>query len=43
MSLFGNLYIGTSGLQTSQNALNTVAHNLANAATGGYTDRKSVV
>ena len=37
MSLFGNLYIGTSGLQTSQNALNTVAHNLANAATGGYT------
>lgn len=37
MSLFGNLYIGTSGLQTSQNALNTVAHNLANVGTAGYT------
>lgn len=37
MSLFGNLYIGTSGLQTSQNALNTVAHNLSNVSTGGYT------
>lgn len=37
MSLFGKLYIGTSGLQTSQNALNTVAHNLSNVATGGYT------
>lgn len=37
MSLFGNLYIGTSGLQTSQNALNTVAHNLSNVSTEGYT------
>lgn len=37
MSLFGSLYIGTSGLQTSQNALNTTAHNMSNAATGGYT------
>jgi flagellar hook-associated protein 1 FlgK len=37
MSLFGSLYIGTSGLQTSQNALNTVAHNLSNVETGGYT------
>ena len=37
MSLMGNLYIGTSGLQTSQNALNTTAHNLANAGTVGYT------
>ncbi len=37
MSLFGKLYIGTSGLQTSQNALNTVAHNLSNVSTGGYT------
>jgi flagellar hook-associated protein 1 FlgK len=37
MSLFGSLYIGTSGLQTSQNALNTVAHNLSNVDTSGYT------
>ena len=37
MSLFGNLYVGNSGLQTSQNALNTVAHNLTNVGTKGYT------
>lgn len=37
MSLFGALYVGTSGLQTSQNSLNTVAHNLSNVETGGYT------
>ncbi len=29
--------MGTSGLQTSQNALNTVAHNLTNVDTEGYT------
>ncbi len=37
MSLMGGLYVGTSGLQTSQNALNTTAHNLANINTAGYT------
>lgn len=37
MSLFGNLYVGASGIQTGQNALNTVAHNLANTDTKGYT------
>lgn len=37
MGLMGSLYIGTSGLQTGQNALNTVAHNLTNASTVGYT------
>lgn len=37
MSLMGSLYIGQSGLRTGQNALNTVAHNLTNAATPGYT------
>ncbi len=37
MPLMGNVYIGTSGLQTSQNALNTVAHNLSNSGTVGYT------
>ncbi len=36
MSLFGSLYIGNSGLQTSQNALNTTAHNMTNADTKGY-------
>ena len=33
----GSLYIGSSGLQTSQNALNTTAHNLSNVDTTGYT------
>lgn len=37
MPLMGSLYIGTSGLQTSQNALNTTAHNLSNIDTTGYT------
>lgn len=37
MPLMGNLYIGASGLQTSQNALNTTAHNLSNVDTPGYT------
>ncbi len=37
MSLFGNLYVGASGLQTGQNALNTIAHNLSNQGTKGFT------
>ena len=37
MSLFSNLYVGSSGLRTSQNALNTTAHNMANVGTQGYT------
>ncbi len=37
MSLFGSLYIGVSGLQTSNNALNTTAHNMSNLDTIGYT------
>ena len=36
MPLMGSLYIGSSGLQTSQNALNTTAHNLSNIDTTGY-------
>lgn len=32
----GSLYIGASGLQNSQNALNTTANNLANLDTKGY-------
>ena len=37
MSLMSALYRGVSGIQTSQNALNTTAHNLANTDTTGYT------
>ena len=36
MPLMGSLYIGQSGLQTGQNALNTTAHNMSNADTVGY-------
>lgn len=36
MPLMGSLYVGNSGLQTSQNALNTTAHNMTNADTTGY-------
>lgn len=37
MSLMGSLYTGVSGLQTSNNALNTTAHNMSNLDTAGYT------
>ena len=37
MGLMGSMYVGTSGLQTSQNALNTTAHNMSNLDTIGYT------
>lgn len=36
MPLMGSIYVGTSGLQTSQNALNTTAHNLSNTDTTGF-------
>lgn len=36
-SLMGSLYTGVSGLQTSNNALNTTAHNMSNVDTTGYT------
>ncbi len=36
MPLMGSLYVGNSGMQTSQNALNTTAHNLSNLDTTGY-------
>lgn len=39
---FGSLYIGASGLQSSQNAINVVANNLANVNTKGYV-RQQVV
>lgn len=33
---FGSLYVGASGLQNAQNAINTTANNLANVGTKGY-------
>lgn len=39
---FGSLYIGTTGIKTYQNALNTTANNLANVDTKGYV-RQQVV
>lgn len=36
MSLFSSLYVGTSGLQSSQEGLNVVAHNVTNTDTKGY-------
>ncbi len=43
MPLMGSLYIGTSGLQTSQNALNTTAHNLTNVDTAGYVRQQTLL
>jgi flagellar hook-associated protein 1 len=37
---FKTLHIGTTALMTSQLALNTVGHNVANAATPGYTRQR---
>lgn len=37
MSLMGSLYIGASGIRTSNDALNTTAHNMSNLDTLGYT------
>lgn len=36
MPLMGSLYVGSSGLQTSQNSLNATAHNMSNLDTTGY-------
>lgn len=43
MPLMGSLYVGTSGLQTSQNALNTTGHNLTNADTVGYVRQQTML
>lgn len=42
MGGFGSIYVGTSGLQMSQNALNTTGHNLSNIDTTGYTRQQIV-
>ena len=36
MPLMGSLHIGVSGLRTSQNSLETTAHNVSNAENEGY-------
>ena len=43
MPLMGSLYVGTSGLQTSQNALNTTGHNITNADTTGYVRQQTML
>lgn len=35
-STMGNFYVGVTGMQTSQYALNITAHNITNAETNGY-------
>ncbi len=42
MPLMGSLYIGVSGLQTSQNSLNTTAHNISNLDTTGYVRQQTL-
>lgn len=43
MGLMSNLYVGASGLRVSQNALNTVGHNLANVETKGFVRQQTVL
>ncbi len=43
MPLMGAIYVGTSGLQTSQNSLNTTAHNLSNMDTQGYVRQQTLL
>ncbi len=42
MSLMSGLYVGASGLQTSQNSLHTTAHNLSNIETQGYVRQQTL-
>lgn len=42
MSGMTSIYVGVSGLQASQTALNTTSHNLANVYTKGYTRQVSI-
>lgn len=43
MGLMNALYVGVSGLRTSQNALNATAHNLTNAETPGYVRQQTLI
>lgn len=42
MSLMSAFYVANSGMASSQNSLNTVAHNLSNVNTKGYTRQQIV-
>ena len=42
MSLMSGLYVGATGLQTSQNSLHTTAHNLSNIETQGYVRQQTL-
>jgi flagellar hook-associated protein 1 FlgK len=39
---FGSLYVGSSGLRTAQNGINTLSNNLANLGTAGYVRQKVI-
>ena len=43
MSLMSGLFVGSTGLRTSQNALNTTAHNLSNIETQGYVRQQTLL
>lgn len=43
MGLMDALYVGVSGLRTSQSALNATAHNITNAETQGYVRQQTVL
>jgi len=43
MSLLSSLYTGTSGIQVSQNAINTTSHNLANVDTKGFSRQQVII
>ncbi len=43
MGSMNGIYIGVSGLQTSQNALNVTSHNLANVDTTGFVRQQAVL
>ena len=42
MAKMTSFYVGVSGLQASQNAINTTAHNLANVNTTGYVRQQAI-
>lgn len=43
MGLMNALYVGVSGLKTSQNALNTTSHNITNAETKGFVRQQTLL
>ena len=43
MGLMDALYVGVSGLRTSQNALNATSHNITNAETPGFVRQQTVM